>query len=196
MVGQGFGRKSGLRMYVEPFRWECTAQKHCVLGLAEIPSLPHSLPDDRMKPIFSTSFRKDFIQQMAQYHCIHRHNVVLCIKIWQLITDFLSGFCTRIFTALSSHFLQKSVTKFQSLFWIFCPEIGDFFHCIVPWDFFLMKSWKFRNEWFFVFFADFYRAVFLASFEWVLLHNWSERGNSKMAVQLFTRKFVEVHHWI
>ena len=145
MVGQGFGRKSGLRMYVEPFRWECTAQKHCVLGLAEIPSLPHSLPDDRMKPIFSTSFRKDFIQQMAQYHCIHRHNVVLCIKIWQLIADFLSGFCTRIFTALLSHFLQKSVTKF-SLFLDFLS----------------------RNRWFF----PLHRPVRLFSYEILEIQKW------------------------
>ena len=77
MRDQGFGRNSGLRMYVEPFWSECTAQTHCVLGLAEIPSLPHSLPDDRMRHIFSRDFRKDFTPRYCNIRTTPRHNVIL-----------------------------------------------------------------------------------------------------------------------
>ena len=132
-----------------------------------------------MRHIFSREFRKDFIQHIVQYHCIHRHNVVLCIKIWQLITDFLSGFCTRIFTALSSHFLQKSVTKI-SLFWNFLSRNRWFFplhrpvrlfsYEIQKWVIFRLFCW---------FLAILYRAGVLETFEWVLTAYWCGEGKFK-----------------
>ena len=124
MGGQGFGRNSGQRMYVEPFRWECTAQTHCVLGLAEIPSLPHSLPDDRMRHIFSRDFRKDFTPRYCNIRTTPRHNVILnneivliCHripvwifpKIFHCIFDTLFEEIGDIITSFLEFSVQKSV---------------------------------------------------------------------------------------
>ncbi len=99
----GFGQKFFVRrLGCFPLRSACSALRYAD-GLATIQTLQNVLPDDRMRHIFSTSFRKDFIQQVVSDHCIHRHNVVLCMKLWQIIADFLSGFCTRSFTASSLH---------------------------------------------------------------------------------------------
>ena len=151
MVGQGFGRKSGLRMYVEPFRWECTAQKHCVLGLAEIPSLPHSLPDDRMRHIFFRDFRKDFIQQMAQYHCILDHNVIPNNEIVLIFHRFPVWILHKNFHCIFDTLFAEIGDKIFT-FWNFLARNRWFFPLHSPWDFFLMKI---NFEWFFGLFDDF-----------------------------------------
>ena len=133
-----------------PLRSACSALRYAD-GLATIQTLQKVLPDIQLKPIFSTSFRKDYYRQVVQYHCIHRHNVVLYLQLCNFVTDFLSGFSPRFFTASSSHFLQKSVTKF-SLFWNFLSRNRWFFPLHSPWDFFLMKI---NFEWFFGLFDDF-----------------------------------------
>ena len=158
-------------------RSACSALR-CATGLATIQTPQKVLPDRTMKPIFSTSFRKDFIRKVVHDRCIHRHTILLCLKNRQFVTEFLSGFCPRIFAASLTQFFYFSV-DFFSLFLNFLSRFEWFFPLQRPVRLCFPENLFWVIFGLFSCFSEILCRVALFGHFWViLLHNWSEMENS------------------